>query len=255
MNNPTILIPLPDYGFDPTETAIPWKILSDNGINISFSTPLGNKPAADRRMLFGNVGLWKSLLMAKKDAVKAYAEMEASEAFNHPLAYADLLAKDFDGILLPGGHDKAVRAYLESEHLQKLVCDFFKAKKPVAAICHGIVLVARSINPFTNKSVIHEYKTTALLQSQELLAFNLTRLWLKDYYSTYPGKTVEWEVKNCLASPTQFLKGRMPVLRDDLNHLNRGFVVKDGNYLSARWPGDAYRFAQEFLAMLKETKI
>jgi len=28
--------------------------------------------------------------------------------------------------------------------------------------------------------------------------------------------------------------------------------VRDGNYLSARWPGDAHRFAGEFAAMLSE---
>jgi hypothetical protein len=28
------------------------------------------------------------------------------------------------------------------------------------------------------------------------------------------------------------------------------FVVEDGNYLSARWPGDAYLFARRFLALV-----
>ncbi len=28
------------------------------------------------------------------------------------------------------------------------------------------------------------------------------------------------------------------------------FVIDDGNYLSARWPGDAYLFARKFLALL-----
>lgn len=28
------------------------------------------------------------------------------------------------------------------------------------------------------------------------------------------------------------------------------FVVEDANYLSARWPGDAYLFAKRFLALL-----
>jgi putative intracellular protease/amidase len=249
----TILIPLPAYGFDPTETAIPWKILAANGIGIVFSTPTGQKPAADRRMLDGGgLGIWKSILMAGTDAINAYKEMVASEAFNQPLLYSNLTAADFDGLLLPGGHDKGVREYLESGYLQSLAIEFFTAKKPVAAICHGVVLLARSIDPVTNKSVIHDYTTTSLLQQQELLAFNLTRYWLKDYYLTYPGKTVEAEVRNSLASQFQFKKGPLPIFRDNLNHLGRGFVVKDRNYVSARWPGDAHRFAQEFLCMLKE---
>lgn len=43
-----------------------------------------------------------------------------------------------------------------------------------------------------------------------------------------------------------------PLLRDDMNHLSRGFTVQDGNYLSVRWPGDVYRFSLEFLAMMRE---
>jgi len=33
-------------------------------------------------------------------------------------------------------------------------------------------------------------------------------------------------------------------------HLGRGFVVQDRNYLSARWPGDAYSFALKYIEML-----
>jgi len=29
-----------------------------------------------------------------------------------------------------------------------------------------------------------------------------------------------------------------------------GFTVRDGQYLSARWPGDAHRFAHELAGML-----
>jgi protease I len=83
-----------------------------------------------------------------------------------------------------------------------------------------------------------------------LLAYNLTRLWLNDYYLTYPEITVEDEVKSVLSKAENFISGPSPLLRDDHNKLNRGFVVKDRNYLSARWPGDAYNFSLEFIKML-----
>jgi putative intracellular protease/amidase len=153
--------------------------------------------------------------------------------------------------MLPGGHDKGVKEYLESEVLQNHVVDFFDAKKPVGAICHGVVLAARSIDPKSNRTVIHEYKTTSLLKSQELLGFNLTRLWLKNYYLTYPEITVEDEVKSVLFSQENFIKGPPPLLRDNHNKLGRGFFVRDRNYLSARWPGDVYNFSFEYIKMLK----
>ena len=198
--------------------------------------------------------LLKSVLKARQDAVDAYFEMEKSESFCNPLKYSDVNETDFDAILLPGGHDKGAKEYLESKILQQLIVAFFMSKKPVAAVCHGVLLAARSINPDTGKSVIHNYKTTSLLKSQELLAYNLTRLWLKDYYLTYPGLTTEDEVRSVLSNQTQFIKGPKPIQKDSLTNLKKGFIVRDRNYLSARWPGDIYNFSLEFINMVQKNK-
>ena len=252
MNTKKVLVPISSYGFDPTEVAIPWKILTENNFEVVFTTPKGSKANADKLMLKGQkLGIWKPILAARKDAVEAYSKMEKTKAFSQPLKYSDVLAKDYDAILLPGGHDKGVREFLESETLQNLIVNFFKAQKNVAAICHGVVLAARSIDLDTGKSVIYDYKTTCLLESQEKLAYNLTRLWLKDYYLTYPKQTVEAEVKSALSDNKNFLKGPSPLLRDSDKHLSRGFFVKDRNYLSARWPGDVYSFSYEFVKMMR----
>jgi len=129
-----------------------------------------------------DLALSKKVLIARKDARDAYSELERSEAFRNPLSYTDAIETGFDALLLPGGHDKPVRKYLESPILQQLVVNFFKAKKPVAAICHGVVLAARSIDAATKKSAIHSYKTTAVLERQELLGYRLTKIWTGNYY-------------------------------------------------------------------------
>ncbi len=170
--------------------AIPWKLLFDDGFTIVFATPDGEKGEADMRMLKGeDLGLFKAVLQARTDAVDAYKEMENQPSFKYPLKYANVQHTDFDALLLPGGHDKGVKEFLESKKLQQLVVSFFNEEKPVGAICHGTVLVARSIDPSTNKSVIYDYKTTSLLKSQELFAYQITRLWLDDYYLTAPRKS------------------------------------------------------------------
>ncbi|MCJ8313507.1 MAG: DJ-1/PfpI family protein [Saccharospirillaceae bacterium] len=251
-----ILCPLPSYGFDPTEAAIPWWLLTQAGFDITFATPKGQKAACDIRMLKGhNLGVLRFVLQAKKDAIEAYTVMQNSESFCNPLTYDEIDTKQYDAILLPGGHDKGIKQYLESKVLQSVIVDFFNNNKPVAAICHAVVLVARSIDKKTDQSVIHNYQTTALLNSQELLAYNLTRLWLKDYYLTYPGLTVEDEVKSVLSNKEQFLQGPAPMFRDNAKKLKRGFFVKDRNYLSARWPGDVYNFSIEFIKMLQEPTV
>ena len=93
-----------------------------------------------------------------------------------------------------------------------------------------------------------------MLRIQELLRYQLTRLWLKDYYLTYPEITVEDEVKSVLSDESNFLKGSLPFFRDNYNNMKRGFIVKDRNYLSARWPGDVYNFSLEFVEMINEQK-
>ncbi|MCB9233332.1 MAG: DJ-1/PfpI family protein [Bacteroidia bacterium] len=246
-----ILLPIPSYGFDPSEVALPWKILSQKGFAVTFATPEGKAAVGDRLMLTGErLGIWKPVLKTRKDAVLAYQEMQRSAEFQQPISYAQAKEADFDGLILPGGHDKGVKEYLESNLLQKLVVDFFDAQKPVGAICHGVVLAARSLNPATGKSVISNYQTTSLLKSQEILAWNLTRLWLGDYYLTYPGLTVEDEVKSALSNPAQYHHGPKPLGRDCEKHLQKGFTVRDRNYISARWPGDVYNFALGFGEMM-----
>ncbi len=253
MSTLKILIPLPSYGFDPTEAAIPWKLLTENNFKIVFATPKGEKATGDKLMLKGeHLGIWKKLLAARQDAIDAYYEMENSIEFCNPIKYKDANETIFDGILLPGGHDKGVKEYLESSILQQLIVNFFKANKPVGAICHGVVLLAKSIDTSTNKSVLYNYKTTALLKKQELTGYNLTRLWLDDYYLTYPELTVEDEVKSVLSNSNNFIEGSLPIFKDKLDKLQRGFCFRDKNYVSARWTGDVYNFSLEFIKVFEE---
>ncbi len=59
--------------------------------------------------------------------------------------------------------------------------------KPIAAVCHGVVLAARS-------GILSGKRCTALPWWMESLAYNLTRLWMGTYYKTYPDTSVEEEV-------------------------------------------------------------
>jgi protease I len=141
-----------------------------------------------------------------------------------------------------------MKPYLESRALQALVAATFEQGKPVGAICHGVVLAARARNA-DGRSVLHGRRTTALTRQMELTAWALTALWLGRYYRTYT-ITVQDEVSAALASRDDFIAGPVSTRRDAPANLDAGFTVRDGNYLSARWPGDAHRFANEFAAML-----
>lgn len=249
-----VLIAIGEKDFDPTEAAVPWKILRDGGVDVHFATTDGGIGAADPRMLSGQgLGIWSRLMIANGDAQDAYAGMLGNERFQNPISFDDLGEGEtrFDGLVLPGGHAKGMIPYLESRPLQTFIGRFFATGKPVAAICHGVIAACRSLDPQTGRSVLENRRTTALLKRQERLAYRLTKRKLGDYYLTYP-ITVQDEVTAALASKEQFIEGPTPVMRDSPARPDRGFTVRDGNYLSARWPGDAHKFSLDFLAMLRE---
>jgi hypothetical protein len=143
--------------------------------------------------------------------------MEQDAAFKAPLAWRDVRRGNFDGLLLPGGHRaRGMRDYLESEILQKLVSEFFAAGLPVAAICHGVLLAARSRAADGRHSVLFGRRTTALtwaLERKGWTAGRIFRFWDPNYYRTYddgPGKpagymSVQQEVTRALARPEDFL--------------------------------------------------
>jgi protease I len=84
----------------------------------------------------------------------------------------------------------------------------------------------------------------------ENLAVALTRYRLGNHYRTYP-QTVEAEVKTTLASPSDFSRG--PVIPSYATRENEtaGFVGSHANYLSARWPGDAWTLAAALINRLR----
>lgn len=247
---PVILCLLPQSGFDPTESAVPWKALREAGIDVTFATPDGKAAQADARLVSGGFGPLTFLFMTRKEDLSVYDEMAQCIQFRQPLSYDDVDPGAFSGLLIPGGHAAGVKSLLESARAQAITLAFFKADKPVAAVCHGVVLLARTIDPATGKSVLHGRRTTALTAANmELPAWLLTAPWLGRYYRTYP-QTVEAEVRAALASPDHFLRGPFMAQRDTSRNTRAGFVVQDGNYLSARWPGDCHRFAQALVGLI-----
>jgi putative intracellular protease/amidase len=281
-----VLILLPARDFDPSEAAVSWQVLANAGHTISFATPDGRPVAADDMMLTGEgLDLWGTLPLLRKlpligllmransDARNAYAAMIADRNYSAPLRWDAIDPSVFDALLLPGGHRaRGMRDYLESATLQRHVADFFDAQKPVAAICHGVLLAARSISKRTGRSVLHGYKTTALTWSLENSAWKLariTRFWDPNYYRTYLEQanepdgymSVQQEVTRALASPADFLdvpqtdpeyrRKTSGLQRDSIDDARPAFVAQDRNYVSARWPGDVHTFAKAFAGLLK----
>jgi putative intracellular protease/amidase len=285
LNVAKVLITIPSRDFDPSEVAVSWSVLKELGHSVTFATPDGLPGQADDMMLTGQgLDFWGflpglkgltavgRLMRANADARHAYAAIVQDPAFKTPLAWRQARSEDFDGLLLPGGHRaRGMREYLESDILQKLVAQFFAAGLPVAAICHGVLLAARSRNADGRHSVLFGRRTTALtwaLERKGWMVGRIVRFWDPNYYRTYedgPGQTagymsVQQEVTRALARPEDFLdvpadapdysRKASGMVRDTFDDDRAAFVVRDRKYVSARWPGDAHTFAREFAAIL-----
>jgi putative intracellular protease/amidase len=274
----TVLIPIPDRDFDPTEVAVSWQVLRAYGHRVAFATESGTPGAADDIMVSGRgLDFWSALpvlgaitlvgrmLRANKDARRAYQDMLESQEYQHPSSWADVTLDGIDGLLLPGGHRaRGMRSYINSDTLHRLVVDAFARGVTVAAICHGVLLAARSVDPATGHSVLYGRRTTALTWALERTAWRLsriTRFWDRNYYRTYseePGQpsgymSVQSEVTRALKNSSDFcdVERGSPhwrtktsgMARDTATDSRPAFVVEDGSYVSARWPGDTHTFA------------
>ncbi len=263
-----VLFPLPDTGFDTTECAVAWHLLTAAGHDCIFATEQGTNgppPTCDPKLLtgviFGQLG-------ADPEPITFYKQMCADPKYRKPVAWCDLVPSQYDGVWLSGGHAPEMRQYLGSKILQKKMSEFWQLARPVAAICHGPIVLARTKdasdlgsdehhqNQKQKRSVLHSKRTMCLPKYMERAAYFATAWWLGQYYRTYP-QYVEDEIKSVLADPErQYVCG--PKACCGWGAPPKGTSTDDTHarcevdewYASARWPGDAYLLAKTFIKLL-----
>lgn len=206
-----------------------------------FATEAGGAPPAADPLLL--TGVLFGQLGAEPEPKRFYAEMIASPELRSPISWRDLNPADYDALWLAGGHAPGMRQYLGSAELHAKVAAFFALGRPVAAICHGPVVAARA-------GALRGRKTTCLPAYMELSGWAITAWKLGRYFRTYD-TTVQDEVVAALASPDDFVRGPIHLFsRGTAEDDGPTFIVEDGHYLSARWPGDAYRLSRAFIERL-----
>ncbi|MEQ1640761.1 MAG: type 1 glutamine amidotransferase domain-containing protein [Novosphingobium sp.] len=241
---PRILIILPQTDYDPSEVALPWLVWTKAGHEVCFATETGQPAACDPVTLTGQgLPLFARSLKARVEARGAYAAMLEDKSYNRPLAWTKARIASFDAVHFPGGHAPGMRPYCESGEVQRIAQVAFAANKPVSAICHGVLPLARA-------GVLSGRRTTALTEPMENLAVQLTDRALPGHYRTYP-ETVEAEVKRLIGLDGIFERGGLIPRYAGRRNPEAGFVVQDGNYVSARWPGDAWTLALRLAERLR----
>ena len=240
-----VLMPVPETGFDPSESAIPWKLVTDAGHEVVFATNTGKPGACDPIPLAGS--LFLQPISADSYVRAAYEAMSDHPNFKAPLAWKDIDASAFDGLILVGGEGVGMVEYCRSIELPPKIAPFFLEEKPIAALCHGVIIAANAKDPRTGKSVLARRKTTTLPKFMERVGrigfFMAGRPAIYDFYA-------EDVVRAALDSQEQFVRGPLSLAKGTLTDDRHAHVVEDGNYVSSRWPGDAYGMTRAFLRKL-----
>lgn len=246
---PSVLIVMSDYGHDPTETAVPYRAFKNAGWTVNFATEFGDGPRCDELMLSG----WtQRILGATQDTCLAYNAMLQDPAALAPHSWSNesFSFMRYDVVLFPGGHEQSVRQLIESTRVHALLAEFWPhtlnaspSKKVVAAICHGVLVPALSMDS-EGRSLLFECDTTTLPNFFENVAYYGTVLVLGNYYKTFGNDSPNCEemVKQGLRYPAEQFKSSI---------LPNPFVVKDvkRRYVSGRYPADAELLAKEVINM------
>ena len=74
--------------------------------------------------------------------------MMKCDEFLNPISFDSIKKiENYDGVLIPGGHDPNVVTLIDNKILQSKLEAYFGLNcenKPIGAICHGVGLLARS---------------------------------------------------------------------------------------------------------------
>ena len=163
------------------------------------------------------------------------------------MAWEDVKPDELGGLILPGGHAPGMRQYLGSELLRHKVAEYWALGRPVGAICHGVLVLAR-----TSRS---DHRAQSLVRETDDLPPEVHGAIGVPHHGMAAGALLPHlpgvrrrRGAGCAARPVRLRArparcspGAGPTTDD-----GPAFVVEDGNYVSARWPGDAYLFAKRF---------
>ncbi|MFN2398650.1 MAG: type 1 glutamine amidotransferase domain-containing protein [Gemmatimonadaceae bacterium] len=109
-----------------------------DGLKIAFLAANGvegvelAKPLAAVREAGANA----QVVSLEKGEIQGYNHNEKGESFPVDRVVADVSARDFDGLVLPGGVSDSGNLRTNPDAV-RFVREFMEADKPVAAICHG----------------------------------------------------------------------------------------------------------------------
>ncbi|MFD3904626.1 type 1 glutamine amidotransferase domain-containing protein [Streptomyces californicus] len=210
-------------GYWGEELAVPHKVFTEAGWDVTIATPGGKTPTLDRLSMSKTAG-WPSKLRE----VAAYLDGIDAE-LRRPRVLAEIDPDEFDVVFYPGGHgpmeDLAVDPVSGA-----LLTRFLASGKPLALLCHAPAAAFAARNedgswPFTG------YRMTGLSNLEEKFnSFGRKAIWLLE--------------DRLRESGAVYSKARLPL---------RPYVVVDRNLYTGQNPPSSERLAERLVADVNAT--
>ena len=145
--------------------------------------------------------------------------------------FSDLDAKSFDGIYLPGGHG-ALYDVCPSPRLHEAILEFYRAGKPIAALCHATSALAFVKD--RGRPIIAGKKVTGFPQAMDDVLIKAG--WVHEKFLPLP------------FSNEQKIREAGAVMNTALSFLNPGYHVEDTPFITGVGPKSARAVARKLIA-------
>lgn len=206
-------------GFWIEEFAAPYYVLKDAGAEIVLASPQGGQPPIDPK---------SEAPESQTEATKRFDKDEELKALlGNTRKLSEVSADEFDAVFYPGGHGPLWDLTNDPNSI-KLIESFWKANKPVAAVCHApsVLLNAKDSS---GEPLVKGKKVTGFTNTEEE-AVQLTNV---------VPFLLENELKN---------KGGIYSKKEDW----ASYTVKDGQLITGQNPASSEAAAKELLKMLQD---
>ncbi|WP_162426860.1 type 1 glutamine amidotransferase domain-containing protein [Pontibacter pudoricolor] len=209
-------------GFWVEEFAAPYYTLADEGVKIDIASPKGGQPPIDPKSTEPD---------AQTPATKRFYEDEdLQHKLSHTRKLSEVKAGDYDAVFYPGGHGPLWDLATDKDSI-KLIEDFVRQEKPVAAVCHAPAVLtgakAQNGDPLVKGKKVAGFTNSEedAVQLTDIVPF-LVEDKLKELGGNY-SKAADW----------------------------KPYVVTDGLLITGQNPASSEPAAEQLLKMLQERKV
>lgn len=199
------------------ELAVPYYAFIEAGHEVTIASPNGGAAPMDPG----------SAADAHRNETtdRFLADAAAQEKICHTVPLQQIAASDFDAVFYPGGHGPLWDLADNSRSIA-IIETMFAADKPVAAVCHGPIVLANAKAP-DGKALVAGRKVTGFSNSEEA-AINLTEA-----------------VPNLVEDELRAKGGEYSRMADFEAH-----AVRDGRLITGQNPASSHAIAKLFLDAL-----